>query len=79
MERTVLANIPGTEDSDPVITWRRRFGGRIQLLCPKCYSWFTLGKDFTIDSDGNVDSTVYHVCDDDKTGWVVLPKLEPWN
>lgn len=78
MERTVLRNIPGDEYNAPQRWWRRRLG-RTQLMCPKCFSWFTLGKDFKIDREGNVNSVVYHVCEDDKNGWVVLPQLEGYN
>jgi hypothetical protein len=77
MERTQIINTIGDEDTDGQINWRRRFG-RPQLLCPKCYQWFSLGRDFKIDDQGNVDAVVYHVCDDDASGWVVLPQLVGW-
>lgn len=82
MERTPIYNIPGDEDSAAQRNWRKRFG-KVQLLCPRCFSWFTLGSDFEIDSQGNVSDVVYHVCDggeyeEDHEGWVVLPRLEGW-
>lgn len=78
MERTELINKPGDEYNAPQRWWRVRFH-KVQLKCPNCHQWFKLGDDFKIDDDGVCDSVVYHVCDNDREGWVVLPQLVGWN
>lgn len=82
MERTEIINVIGTEAEEAQRNWRVRMR-KVQLLCPKCFVWFTLDKkQFKIDADGNVNDVVYHVCDagddDDHDGWVVLPQLVGW-
>jgi hypothetical protein len=75
-ERIILEN---NEDGR---TWRNRFG-KVQLKCPYCFKWFTLGSEFKIDDDGNVDQVIYHICESDnapadRLGWVVAVQLKGW-
>lgn len=62
--------------------WRLR-NGKLQLLCPKCFVWFTLDdRYFSVSEDGNVSDVAYHSCNsdyrDDDDGWVVAATLEEW-
>lgn len=60
----------------------RNYLGKLQLKCPICGSWFSLGKDIDVTTNGSVQSVLYHFCDDDdqdaSKGWTVLAQLEGW-
>jgi len=73
----------GTDDEETVINWRVR-RRKPQIRCPKCFKFFDLPKDTTIDKEGYLSASIYHFCDDqfqgddNQQGWAVLAHLVDW-
>jgi hypothetical protein len=73
----------GTEYEETIINWRTR-RRRVQLKCPRCFHFFDLPKDITIDDNGYCSTSVYHFCEDqyegdeNNEGYTVLAHLVGW-